>query len=230
MKKWALLGVAFVLATAVLGWSAREDEVVATSGAQIKVIKTEKGYVLEVSWSGGQEEDIAILGVMSPKVFGARAWAADPIQEGENLVWHAGPQGTIRIPVIPTELDTRLMGENPGVDNWIAGLSFVANEVTLAIRATTNELPTKGNPFAGTGGWKRNVVFRMETLDPLPSVLRPSHPTQNFDSLFPTAKIVTYTYDPKTELPGQIGGRSPVAWKGASPNYYPRPTLIQVAW
>lgn len=230
MKKWALLGVAIVLATAVLGWSAREEEVVATSGAQIKVIKAEKGYVLEVSWSGGQEEDIAILGVMSPKVFGARAWAADPIQAGENLVWHAGPQGKIQIPVIPTELDERLTGENPLVEHWIAGLSFVAKEVTLAIHETTNELPTKGNPFAGTGGWKREFVVRAETIGPIPSVLRPSIRSHNPDSLFPTAKIVTYSYDPKAEIPGRIGGPSPVAWKGASPEHYPRPTLIQVSW
>lgn len=230
MKKWVVLGLTFVLAAAVLGWSARQEDVVATSGAQIKVIKAEQGYVLEVSWSGGQEEDIAILGVMSPKVFGARAWPADPIQEGENLVWHAGSQGTIRIPVTPTALDERLMGENPLVENWIAGLSFVAKEVTLAIHATTNELPTKGNPFAGTGGWKREIAFRMETLGPLPSVLRAGEPTQNLDSLFPSAKIVPYTYDPKSEIPGRIGGPSPVTWKGASPDFYPRPTLIQVAW
>lgn len=230
MKKWVLLGVAFVLATAVLGWSAREDEVVATSGAQIRVIKAEKGYVLEVSWSGGQDEDIAIMGVMSPSDFGERAWSADPIQEGEKLVWHAGSQGAIRIPIHPRERDMRRVDPDAAHAGWTAGLTFVASKLTIGIHAKTFKLPTKAYPFADRGEWKRDVEVLAEAIGPHPSVLRPRLLPVVGESIFLDAKVATYEYDAKTELRGKIGGPDPAAWKGADRYFYPRPTAIQVSW
>lgn len=230
MKKWALLGVAIVLATAVLGWAAREEEVVATSGAQIKVIKAEKGYVLEVSWSGGQEEDIAILGVMSPKDFGARAWPADPTQEGEKLVWHAGAEGAVRIPVLSTELDERRSALDKLNAGWTAGLTFVASKIAIRIHAKTDKLPTRAEPFASKGVWTRDVEIPLSAIGPLPSVLKPAFATRPIESSFPDLPVLSYEYDSKTEVRGVINGPEPVAWKGADRYFYPRPTLIQVSW
>lgn len=224
MMKWALLGVAFVLATAVLGWSAREEEVVATSGAQIKVIKAEKGYVLEVSWSGAEQNSIAMLGVTSPHLEAmSRAWPLDPLVEGESLMWVAGQSGTKRIHVVPTVLDER-GSRSPGRAGWTAAFTIVTGPVVIPIHEL---LPSKSSVNLNIGALKRQVRFSSSDIGGTLCVLQAEGEVKQ-DSVFSEIKpnALQYQYDFKSEVtirgfgrpsvgaPRQLGGD----WNPAAPN------------
>ena len=224
MKKWALLALAFVLAMAVLGWSAREEEVVATSGAQIKVIKAEKGYVLEVSWSGAQPNDIAVLGVTSPHYEAmSRAWRLDPLVEGEQIMWVAGQSGTKRIHVLPTTLDER-GSRVAGRAGWTAAFTIVAGPLVIPIH---ERLQPKNSVSQIIGALKRQVRFSSSEIGADLCVLQAECELKSesvFTQLQP--KVLPYLYDFESEVTIRGFGRPSVRarierlneWDPATPN------------
>lgn len=229
MRKWIVAASSSALL--LLGLSAPEEKVVATSGAQIKVLKTESGYVLEVSWSGGQPEDVAVLGIASPKwEVGQRAWPMNPLTEGEQVIWVAGEAGTKRIPVAPTEVDERYSGTD-GRMGWTAAVTFVAGRIEIPIHEQTKDQPSRGKVVPRVGLWKRNVTFSANEIGREPRVLRPKG-SQERESIFVELKpqVLWYEYDFKTETTGPESGPTPVAYKGAEDRWNPRSTHILVAW
>jgi len=214
-----------------LAGSALQDKgPIATSGAQIKVFQGEKGYELEISWSGGQPGDIAVLGVAAPWVQSLqRAWPVDPIREGEELVWHAGESGTIRIAVIPSEHDRERERDSTSFRGWAAGLMFVAGKVTIPIHEKTSELPTKGKPFAGVGGWKRDITYTFEELGKQPSTFEAKGSAKQ-ESVFSDVKVREFEFDWKTEVPRSLNGPEIVAYRGADAMWNPRKAHISIAW
>lgn len=230
MKTGRLLLVAMLFAGFLAGLASHDEKPIATSGTQIKVFRVEKGYELEVSWSGGQPGDIAILGVAAPWVNQLqRAWPVDPIREGQTLAWHAGESGTIRIPVVPNETDEDRELDLGSKTGWSAGLMFVAKKMTIPINARTSELPTKGKPFAGTGEWKRDIVFTAEEIGTQPCrfVVKGSEPRE---SIFLNVKIQEFECDLKTELPLSKFGPGIVSYPGADPMWNPRQANISIMW
>ncbi len=231
MKKWALVGVVLVAAASGLGLIGRTEEPIATAGAQINVFRVDNGFELEVSWSGGQEEDIAILGVTSPSFFGyQRAWPSDPTRAGEQLIWHAGRQGVRRIRIVPDDLDLRDSRQDPSFEGWSAGLTFVAEYVRLPVHEELKASATKGNPFANVGKHKRDITFTACEIGPTPRAFEHRKYPHFAQSLFPYAPVLLIDSDPKTESVQGLSGPETVRWTGGDRRWDPRLTRIEVAW
>jgi hypothetical protein len=228
MKKWALLSVAMVLATAVLGWSTRDEEVVATSGAQIKVIKAEKGYVLEVSWSGGQEEDIAILRVV-PR-FPAEIYQRehsdliDPTREGHEIVWHARRSGTIRIPVAFPDPTPSWDGDFRG---GYAAISFCREPVIVRVFERDDTPQIKGGQDRPTK-LRREIEFSSSAIGAAPRVILATGADLPFEA--PTASPLRYEIDAKTETTRFGIGGLPLEPETQTRKASRRTVIVSVAW
>jgi hypothetical protein len=231
MKKWAILGVLLVATASGVGLIDRAEEPIATAGAQIKVFRVSNGFELEVTWSGGQEEDIAVLGVISPSFAGfQRAWASDPTRQGEQLIWHAGCQGTRRIRVVPSDTDRSYSREGDSFEGWSAGLTFVAEHVTLPVHEELKASATKGNPFANVGMHKRDITFAACEIGPRPTALEHRRYPRFAETHFPCVPVLLVDTDPKAENVQGLTGPATVRWKGGDSYWDPRVTRIEVSW
>lgn len=230
--KATMLVVAAVLSIGLVAGIAPQDEKpIATSGAQIRVFKAEKGYELEVSWSGGQPEDIAIFGVAGPsfQVY-QRASPLDPLWEGEQLVWHAGESGTVRIPVAPTQVDDRNRSEDPLRAGWTAALKFVPRKVNIPICERTVDKPTKGKPFAEIGEWKRDISFTAEEIGRAPCMLVDKS-AERRESIFRNTEFRQFEYDWKTEERQALSGPTQRDFKGVTSDMWNQQQIrLQVTW